>query len=228
VKQELTPGAPVPDAYIGVWRRTLLRTPRIEDATTQAYWLQTRSWHADIRIPANRPACMGKTTLEQLTRDELFGLARQQGSCGITEVDGSTCRWLPRHDFQPPTGENDIGRMEFETPDRILEYGVEADYFEVWERMPHSTGADFAVRISPDPLVLLLGAGRYRMRVRPRYGAIDAAPSMSALAADKPNDVVQDMLDFEISFGRLQSAETWRISLSTLPWEQGLDLPANP
>ena len=26
--------------------------------------------------------------------------------------------------------------MEFDGPDRLLEYGVEQDYFEIWERVP--------------------------------------------------------------------------------------------
>lgn len=224
----LPSGPPVPDAYLGVWKRTLLRTPRIEDTTTQVYWMQTRSWHADIRMPANRPDCMGKSSLDQLTRDELFGLARQQGFSGTTEVEGNICRWLRRFDFQPPSGANDIGRMEFETPDRVFEYGVEAEYFEIWERLPDSVGGDFAVRLSQDPYVLLLGTGRFRMRVRPRRVPLDTAPGLSALAVARPRTVVRDLLDFEISFGSLRGADAWRIDHSTLPWREGLDLPANP
>ena len=159
---ELIPGPPVPPPYLGVWKRTLLRTPKIEDTTAQVYWMQTQSWHADIRIPASRPAFDGKTTLDQLNRSELMELAKQQGFCGTTIVDEDTCHWLRRHDFQPPSGANDIGRMVFEGPDRLLEFGVEADYFEIWERLPGSKGRAFAERISVDPLSLLLICGRIR------------------------------------------------------------------
>jgi hypothetical protein len=224
---ELIAGPPVPDAYLGVWKRTLLRTPGIEDTTTRVYWMQTRSWHADIRVPASRPACSGKTSLDALTRDELMGLARQQGFCGTTLVEGDICRWLRRHDFQPPSGANDIGRMEFETPDRVLEYGVEADYFEIWERVPESTGGDFAMRLSADPPAFLFGTGRYRMRVRPRSQSLPTAPNMSALAAPMSDEGVRGLLDFEISFGRLQGPAAWRIEHSTPPWHEGLDLPAD-
>jgi hypothetical protein len=225
---ELSAGPPVPDAYPGVWKRRLLRSARIEDITTQVYWMQTRSWHADIRVPANRSECRGKDSLAQLTRDELFGLARQQGFSGTTEIDGNICRWLRRHDFQPPTGANDIGRMEFETPDRVLEYGVEADYFEVWERMPGSVGNEFAVQLSQDPLVLLLGSGRYRMQVRPRTGTLDSAPNFSALAADLRDETLRPLLDFEISFGTMRDASSWEVELSTLPWLEGIHRPAAP
>ncbi len=102
---QLPPGPPLPPEYIGVWKRTLLRTPKIEDI----------------------------------------------------------CRWLRRHDFQPPSGANDIGRMEFETPDRVLEYGVETDYFEIWERLPDSKGTTSSVQVFGNPLTLLLCAGEYAM-----------------------------------------------------------------
>lgn len=224
MSQELTPGPSVPPEYIGVWKRTLLRTPKAEDTTTQVYWMQTQSWHADIRVPVDRSPCKGKLALDQLTRDELFALARQQGFSGTTVVEGDICRWLRRYDFQPPSGANDIGRMAFETPDRVLEYGVEADYFEIWERMPGSRGDNFARQLSDSPLTLLLGAGDFRMLVRPRKEQLQVSPSMSMLAADKSTGALRNLMDFEISFGRATSPNAWRIGLSTLPWREGEDI----
>lgn len=222
--QDLIPGPPVPLVYIGVWKRTLLRAPKIEDTTSQVYWMQTQSWHADIRVPAKRPACKGKLALDQLSRDELFGLARQQGFVGTTVVEADICRWLRRYDFQPPSGANDIGRMVFETPERVLEYGVEADYFEIWERLPGSLGESFARQISRDPLTLSLGTGDFRMIVRPRTAQLQTASSMSELAADTSTSKLRELLDFEINFGRTTSAGAWRIELSTLPWREREDI----
>ncbi len=222
---ELASGPKVPPEYIGVWKRTLLRTPKVEDTTTQVYWLQTRSWHADIRVPANRLPCRGKLALDQLTRDELFALARQQGFSGTTLVEGKICRWLRQYDFQPPSGANDVGRMEFETPDRVLEYGVEADYFEIWERVPGSRGDSFAGQLSDKPLTLLLGTGDFRMIVRPRREPLPVSSSMSMLAADKSTGALCELMDFEISFGKVTSGNAWRIGLSTLPWREGEDIP---
>ncbi len=214
----------MPHEYIGVWKRTLLRTPKVEDTTTQVYWMQTQSWHADIRVPASRPPCKGKLALDQLTRDELFALARQQGFAGTTVVKGDTCRWLRQYDFQPPSGANDIGRMVFETPDRVLEYGVEADYFEIWDRVPGSQGESFARQPSDNRLTLFLGAGDFRMIVRPRSEPLPVSPSMSVVAADKSTGALREHMDFEISFGRISSPNTWRIDLSTLPWREGEDI----
>lgn len=221
----LVPGPAVPAAYLGVWQRKLLRTPKIEDTTTQVYWLQTPSWHADIRVPADRPDCAGSSTLDELTRADLMALARQQGFCGTTVVDADICRWLRRHDFQPPSGANDIGRMEFETPDRVLEYGVEAEYFEIWERLPGSQGDTFALQTGDDPLSLLLGAGDYVMAVRPRAAPLPVAPDLATFAAGKNGLVLREALDFELSFGRRIKPDAWKIELSTLPWRQGRVLP---
>lgn len=222
---ELASGPKVPPEYVGVWKRTLLRTPKGEDATTQVYWLQTQSWHADIRVPANRLPCRGKLALDQLTRDELFSLARQQGFSGTTLVEGNICRWLRQYDFQPPSGANDVGRMVFETPDHLLEYGVEADYFEIWERVPGSQGDNFARQLSDNPLTLLLGTGDFRMLVRPRRERLPVSSSMSMLAADRGTGALCELMDFEISFGKVTSGNARRIGLSTLPWREGEDIP---
>lgn len=222
--QNLTPGPIVPPEYIGVWKRTLLRTPKVEDTTTRVYWMQTQSWHADIRVPENRSSCQGKQALDQLTRDELFALTRQQGFAGTTVVEGDRCRWLRQYDFQPPSGANDIGRMVCEAPDRVLEYGVEADYFEIWDRVPGSQGDSFARQLSDNPLTLLLGAGDFRMIVRPRSERLPVSPGMSALAADMSTEALRKLLGFEISFGRITSPNAWRIDLSTLPWREGEDI----
>jgi hypothetical protein len=216
-------GPEVPPEYLGVWKRTLLRTPQREDTTTQVYWMQTQSWHADIRVPADRPALDGKTGLDQLNKTELMALANQQGFCGTTVVDGDICRWLRRHDYQPPSGANDIGRMEFDGPDRVFEYGVEAEYFEIWERLPGSRGMTSALQVDDDPLSLLLSAGEYVMSVRPRATKLPTANNLTAFLEGKNGQFLRESLDFEISFGRWISKEAWRIELSTLPWLQGME-----
>lgn len=222
---ELTPGPPVPPQYIGVWKRTLLRTPKIEDTTTQVYWMQTQSWHADIRIPATRPMFDGKTSLDQLNKTELMELAKQQGFCGTTVVDKDICRWLRQYDFQPPSGANDIGRMVFDRPDRVFEYGVEADYFEIWERIPGSQGKIFALELHANPLTLLLATGEFFMVVRPRAEKLLMASSLTEFAGDKSDDALREALNFEISFGRRRKGgDVWSVELSTLPWRQGVSI----
>jgi hypothetical protein len=209
----------VPDRYLGVWKRTRLRASGVEDTTSAVYWLQTARRHADIRIPADRPACLGKAALAELSRSELEGLARQQGFAGITEVQGELCRWHRKMDFQPPSRYKDIGRMEFDTPERCLEHGVEQDYFEIWERLPESRGETVALELPGTP-GLLLRAGSCMMRVRPRVDVLPIAENLAALAAGADDQTLRRWLDFEVSFGWIGSDGS-RIVHSTLPWLEG-------
>lgn len=216
----------VPGAYVGLWRRTLLRAPGVEDTSTRVYWLQTSNWHADIRIPANRPMLAGSDGLSSLTLQEMQALARQQGFAGITEVEGELCRWHRRFDYQPPSGFNDVGRMRFETPDRLLEHGVEQDYFEIWERVP-GTGSARAVEFgdAQGRHGLRLQLGPWFMFVRARPARLARASGLvDLLAAADPAQRIA-LLDFEISFGTKRGSRgPWRIELSTLPWLEGSDL----
>jgi hypothetical protein len=215
--------APVPPAYVGLWKRTLLETRSTRDSTARVFWLQTHSWHADIRVPVDRPALPGHTSLDQLSDDQLLALAGQQGFAGITEVDGDLCRWHRKLDYQPPSGFDDIGQMRFETPDRALEAGVEQEYFEVWERVPSS--GDNWVRHMEDPdgtRTVLLGVEPWFMFVRPRRATLTGPEGLKALVASTGGGVrSRELLDFEISLGRRGGDGSRRIELSTLPWREG-------
>lgn len=146
------PAERVPDAYLGVWRRTLLRNAAgDEDRATRVYWLQSARVHVDLRVPANRRGFDGVTGVDALSRDGLVELARQQGFAGFTQVDVGTpdiCTWHRRIDFSPPSDARDIGAMRFERPAVLLEDGVDANYHERWEREPASVGASWGAPMS--------------------------------------------------------------------------------
>jgi hypothetical protein len=174
--------AAIPDAYLGVWRRRLLRTSAGDDTTTIVHWLQTPVWHADIRIPATRPTFAGARNLNDLDRPALLALAAQQGFAGVTTVEGDICRWHRRVDIQPPSGFSDVGRIVFENAERMLEHGIEQDYFEIWERVPASTGPWAALAsTTAEGDVWLLRTGDHAIRVRPR--SLAPADSLAAGAA---------------------------------------------
>lgn len=174
------PEHPVPPRYRGVWQRTLLQTPEGRDTTTRVHWLQTEGWHADLRVPAGvDPATPA-------------GRAQLQGFCGITRISGGhdgqpeVCTWHRRWDIQPPRSTPDAGHMVFETPDRLIETGVHAQYLEVWERLPGSDGPFRAlaqVDDQGDPTgVWRFEAGRYALQLR----------GGSRSAADWPVDLQPD------------------------------------
>ncbi|MBS4037857.1 MAG: hypothetical protein KGZ46_06900 [Hydrogenophaga sp.] len=174
------PEHPVPPRYRGVWQRTLLQTPEGRDTTTRVHWLQTEGWHADLRVPAG------------VDPDTPAGRAQLQGFCGITRISGGhdgqpeVCTWHRRWDIQPPRSTPDAGHMVFETPDRLIETGVHAQYLEVWERLPGSDGPFRAlaqVDDQGDPTgVWRFEAGRYALQLR----------GGSRSAADWPVDLQPD------------------------------------
>ncbi len=226
----LVPTAPVPVRYRGVWRRTLLQTPERSDTETAVLWLQTACWHADIRIPAQRPDFSGVTSLDACTPVQRAWLMRQQGFAGTTEVtdsaQGDVCAWHRLVDFQPPAAGPDAGFMQFE-PARLIETGVHGIYLEHWIAEPCSLpGQAVFQRMAPSgdatqPVQLLLVSGDHVMHVRSRAAAWpqDAQPGMD-FAAVAPG-LQAGLLDFEISFGH-RTADGWRITHSTLPWREGI------
>lgn len=220
----------VPAQYLGVWKRSLLRTPRVEDTTSEVYWMQTKRYHGDIRIPADRPTALSRVGLGHLSRPQLMALAAQQGFAGITVVEDDICRWHRKYDYQPPTGFNDIGRMSFVSEHQCLEYGIEQDYFEIWDRLPDSVGETFALDITPEDAAVptwLLRTGAYVMRVTPRAQPLEHAADLATAVSALDDDTLRAVLSFEVSFGKLITERRVRISHSTLPYleQTEFDLP---
>jgi hypothetical protein len=217
----------VPPHYRGVWRRTLLETADASDTSTTVFWLQASRWHADIRLPDDRPNFSGIHSLAECGPLHIAWLARQQGFAGITGVsknaDGTeTCQWHRLVDFQPPPATPDAGTMRFDG-DELTETGIHARYLEEWRRLPDSADGYAVLQLQDaqgqpsSPLRLLLVAGSHVTHVRGRTAPwpADVAPGTPLAALVAAGQV--DLLDFEISYGQ-RSADGWTVSRSTLPW----------
>lgn len=228
-QREEVPPPGVPDAYLGVWRRHLLETPGGRDTDSRVHWLQARHWHADLRIPADRPAFAGITQLAECDDAQLAWLASQQGFCGVTQVSGECCTWHRQVDFQPASGRRDVGRMAF-AGECVVETGVEDDYREEWERLPESRGGGAVLELVVEAgelaarrtWLLVAGACFVYVRARPQPLPRKAADLSSLIAAVRPSRAqLLDWLDFEISFGQRAGPDAWRIQRSTLPFREG-------
>ncbi len=249
----------VPQRYRGVWRRTLLRDEAgHEDRTTRVFWLQTARVHVDVRVRADRAGFDGVRGLEALPRDMLVELARQQGFAGFTAIAPGVpevCTWHRQIDFNPPADTRDIGTMCFESPDVLLEDGVDAVYHERWEREPESAGPTWAARLpraallaadapgeSPrehadddEPMCFLARAGSFFMFARARSSTATAwlaqhrGRTLAQVVADPAVSLEQAraLLDFEISLGHVAASPGLKpvIALSTHPWREGCSLP---
>jgi hypothetical protein len=214
--------SPVPQHYQGVWRRALLTSPEIYDDRTLVLWMQTARWHADLRIPADRPDCTDCTSLADCSRAQLLCLLQQEGFAGMTVVTGTRCEWKRQFDYHPK-GQRDCGSMAFSTCTNALdEYGIEADYAERWERDPASDHPGRIARSSSaDGPVHWLRSGRRFMLVRPR--AMDVTDTMAIWARVAINrasvEELRRLADFEISYGTI-TEDHGCILHSTLPWRE--------
>ena len=217
----------VPPAYLGVWRRESLKLAGQDwDFSTRVHWLQTARWHADLRVPADRPAFDGVDSLAGCSEAQLDALLRQECFCGVTEVQGDVCRWRRQLDLQLRESE-DIGRMVFDG-DVVEEYGIGFELYERWRRLPRSTGRSLALQgRAPDArgdsaCAFLLVTGAYFLYVRNR--ALWTAPAVRARHAIANGSASraerEAWLDFEGSFGLIEDGVA-RIALSTLPWLEG-------
>lgn len=210
---------PVPPAYRGVWRRSLLAAPGVRDTTSLVFWMQTSRWHADLRIPAGRPDFSGVHSLADCSEAQLAWLATQQGFAGVTTVDRRTTEtnWLRQVDFQPPAEFPDAGHASFDN-DMLVETGIHVDYVEHWHLVP-GTDDSFAVfhRLDDGVPTYLLIAGAMVMYVRARPLGFDAQGWAQGAA-------LRQQLDFEISCGE-RNAAGWQIRHSTLPWREGVQVP---
>ena len=215
----------VPDAYLGVWRRRLLtNTTGVRDDTSEVYWLQTAHLHGDVRLP--QPPTLA-ASLETCSHAQQLALSEQAGFAGITGVNGDICQWHRLIDFQPPGGRADIGRMRFESSERLLEDGLDNSYHEVWQRLPESQGSNWGIWLSaadePARQACLLVAGEYFLFVADRPIPLqgDARHLRDQLAAVGPA-VRPPLLACELSFGRHRNGATpWQITHSTLPGRVG-------
>ncbi len=225
----------VPERYVGAWQRLILQLDDVAaDVTSQAFRLQTRAWHADIHLPAPRPAFADGAALSDYGETALRWLATQHGCAGLTEVDGEDdiCHWHRVADFQPPTGAPTLGEMVLIEPGMLIETRKHARHLEIWQKLPDGDGITRVLqRADADaPAQWLLVAGGFFMHVRARRGGtLPLAESLADLIEDRRMSVEQmrDILDFEISFGRHDTA-TWRIEHSTLPFLEGTRLLEAP
>jgi hypothetical protein len=220
--------ARVPDHYIGVWQRERLkRSNEPWDLNNQVYWLQTPRWHADVRVPHDRPDFSGVTSLAQCNDAQLHALLKQESFCGITVVDDDICRWVRQIDVRLRET-NDFGRMRFEA-DMVEEFGIEIDSYEIWRRLPGTLGESYALERVPTltagddsaRAVLCVAGDRFiYTRNRPMWAA-SAVRARSQIALGKaPRAELEAFLDFEGSFGTIVDG-VGRITMSTLPWRQG-------
>jgi allophanate hydrolase len=213
-----------PDSRLtGLWRRSLLLTAGGDvDTTTDVTWLQAGELYIDLRLPTSTPALPDVRCLRDLDRAAACALAQVEGFAGRLGADGPWARWERMVDLQPPSATPDEGRLVAENG-HVVESGRHSSYVEHWHRTPGATGPVAALllrEIATGALGVMVRVGRSFAWARGRAHPLPPGGRLADhVAAATPRDA-QDLLDTEVSFGRIGRDGATR-TRSNLPWRVG-------
>ncbi|ERJ17761.1 hypothetical protein SSPSH_003445 [Salinisphaera shabanensis E1L3A] len=218
----------VPQIYHGLWQRTLYAEPAngeptFVDRDTQVYWLQAGDWHADLRVPTDRPDFTGQESLAACGRDQLEWLASQTAFAGITRVEGRFCTWHRLIDLSPGLNK-DIGVMRFIDDDTLEECHPESTYREIWQRVTARDSAEPVVELDAAGLPRWLQYGDHAMAIQPRP-AIAGEHDLLAAPAQCTTAELHARAAVNIRYAT-QHDDAWQVALSTLPWQENRPLVA--
>lgn len=231
-----TVSEPVTDHAIqGLWRRAYIKAPakapEFEDHDTQVYWFQARGFYADLRIPARFSNGVTAARLADLSQGDLLALAASEGFAGWAAVENGICTWQRAINLQGPETGRDIGRL-VRTPDGLFEYGIDADFVELWlEQQIDEPAPEGRVFTCADGFwgFLITASSRFlfacdrptrKNLARPWKEAL--AQALSVCDRDQLNDLFQP----EYSFGRIEQCAAV-IELSSQPNRVGRVLCEN-
>lgn len=208
----------------GLWHRLILSQPgKTVDTLTQVDWLQGPELYADLRQPTGPASTVQASCLADLTLAEALELARQEGFAGHFILSDGVGTWLRSIDFQPLGPLGDVGRLESHG-DLLIEYGVEADYIEHWQRQPGSSDAPcWAARFTSEDDgrdVIMVRCGPNFAFARDRGVALEPGENLTQRMEQASEAEARCLIDCEIALGSI-SADGWRIERSTLPWRRG-------
>lgn len=207
-------------ALAGLWTRSLLRAPGVEDISTQVAWLQGPSLFVDLRQPPQRTDFAHVRRLADLTPEDCRVLARQQGFAGVFTQQDGVFWWHREIDYQPATVQPDAGALLWEG-ETLVETGHFADYREHWHRAPNvpatPSGALRLRRLEDGRAGILVWGGEVFMFARARAVALSGRSLADAVAQATPEQA-RALVDCEISQG---TTAEWRITRSSLPFREG-------
>lgn len=199
----------VPKIYQGAWRRDFIRRSNGEfDDTTECWWLQSPTYHIDLRIPADRPTVRKTNDIEALDEEARHRLDRQTAWVGVTQVEGSHCQWWPFAAI-PQLGEDaDIGLMKFLSKDEVIETCPEGRYQERWLRGSRADRRCVGLRLES---IVPVG-------VRLTLVFLD---DMAGLALERDGVLAEVQIAASSNYGG------WLVIRSSLPWAEGGKWPAD-
>lgn len=137
----------VPDWLLGCFRRySIMFGNGFADTKTQVYWLQSRNFTIDIRLPME-PELVAAKVLADYTKQELQQLADYEAFSATTDWDGEMLSWgdadasLQIHNrWTEPATLKRVGNC-------MIEFCPSDAYIEDWRLQPSNPGALIGLRL---------------------------------------------------------------------------------
>lgn len=224
-----SPEHSVPDWMIGCFRRRCISFANGEsDDQTIVYWIQSRNFTIDLRLPRKSDQVPARDLIEYST-GELDVLANYEGWEALSHWDGAHLRWsegtaLQVTDRWPEEAElRRVGNC-------MIEFAPSGAYVEDWRLQPSAPGPLVGLRLVEEHypqtgLCLprgggLIICGDYAALVLGRPSSLDTGcatlPQMVANAGDDPTRLHQ-VFDFESSVASGNPSLGYSVRHSTQP-----------
>lgn len=228
----------VPDWMLGFYKRYAISFANgMTDLHTHVYWLQSRNFTIDLRLPLAADQAPAKP-LAEYTAAELAVLANNEGWMAQSDWDGTSLSWRPTevslqlHNRWPePAILKRIGNC-------MVEFCASDAYVEDWRLQPSQTGPLIGLQLIEERDVTsgtvrhrgggLIVCGDYAALVLGRSATIgsgDAVP-LKALVAEAGSNVLllETLFNFETSVAQGSLETGFEVTLSTQPERIGQKL----
>lgn len=228
--QQTSPSADrtAPTWFRGVWKLEWARDGN--EPPTQPLVVrdvQSPTLYGSVRIPKTRPTITAQS-FDELTDAEIEALLAQRGFAGSATFDNGVAVWAHDIDFQP-RNHPDTARLTPKTPTIVSEKGLDGTWEEMWWNLAPAETRFLAVETTRDGRVeaVFVVVGDHFHYARNRRRELPTGTSLAAIAAGKSRAEIIELLDCELSYGRVHGGRVpWEIVHSTLPWRESKSLDA--
>ena len=226
----------VPDWMMGLYRRhCIVFADGSSDTETQVFWLQSRNFSIDLRLPRNDRLIVEGKPWDRYSKTELTVLANHEGWVAQSVWDGKELVWreptaLQLHDRWPePAPLRRVGNC-------MIEFAPSGIYVEDWRLQPSRPGPLIGLRLVEERALSggklrhrgggLIVSGEYAGLVLGRAEEpVSSGPLLQqVLSAEGDAEALGKLFNFETSIARGSMAGGFTVTHSTLPGRPGTPL----
>ena len=231
-----TPPSPTPSWTWGCFRRRSVTFANgQEDAKAQVVRLQGQGMTGELRVPAWRPDVSGRVGLEACSVEELLELSAVDGRVADAAFANGQMTWDNPSSFQPYAQWPEPGQMQ-RVGAGLIEFAPSGAQMQDWRLQPGSGGLQVALRLMfetgldgltrPRDGGLILCGDHCLFSLDRRRPLPSEAPVQHQMRqAGDPFAFAEMAFDGETSYARRQADGTFKVELSTDPFNEGRTVP---